>query len=253
MTKQTGFGLVELMIALVLSLLVVGGLYAALIGDQKSYEATRASHLLVNKNRMGMQTLRLYLQQAGFRDYNQLYQNTLLSNVPAADAFGFTWAEGQMLQGLENQASFSGAKANTDVISLRYFGAAAPNNSIFQCNGDELAENTQTTVTFFVSTSNQLVCRDNTGDTVFDEDIDNIQILYGSLDDSDYKYFKASEVTDWLQINRVKMGILVTQEVSMSNLSNSNSYELLDETITASDQMLRQAVSETVLLLNQGS
>ncbi|MDO6687478.1 MULTISPECIES: PilW family protein [unclassified Agarivorans] len=254
MRKQAGFGLVELMIALILSLIVVGGLYAALIGDQKSYEATRASHLLVGKNRMSIQTLRLYLQQAGFRDYNQLYQNTLLPLVPNADAFGFTWEEGQMVQGMENQNTFPGAKANTDVVSIRFYGAAAPNASIYTCDGSELVADTVTTINFFISTSNQLICRDSGGDTVFDEDMDNLQLLYGSVDDSTFQYYKANAVPNWNEINRVKVGLLVSQEVSMGSLTNTNSYTVLDQVIAASnDRRMRQVVNETILLLNLGS
>lgn len=253
MHKQSGFGLVELMIALVLSLIVVGGLYAALIGDQKSYEATRASHLLVSKNRMSIQTLRLYLQQAGFRDYNQLYQNTLLPLVSTADSFGFTWDEAQMVQGLNDQTTFAGAKADTDVIAFRFFGAAAPNASMYTCDGSELAADTVTTLVFFISSSDQLVCRDASGDTVFDESIDNLQVLYGSVDDSTFKYYTATEVPNWNEINRVKVGLLVSQEVSMGNLSNTSSYQVLDKTVSVNDRSIRQAVSETVLLLNMGS
>ncbi|MDO6763459.1 PilW family protein [Agarivorans sp. 1_MG-2023] len=252
--KQAGFGLVELMIALILSLIVVGGLYAALIGDQKSYEATRASHLLVGKNRMSIQTLRLYLQQAGFRDYNQLYQNTLLPLVPNADAFGFTWEEGQMVQGIDNRGTFTDAKAGTDVVGIRFYGAAAPNASIYKCDGEVLAADTVTTIIFYISTSNQLMCRDSSGNTIFDEDMDNLQLLYGSVDDTTFKYYKANEVPDWNLVNRVKVGLLVSQEVSMGNLSNTKSYKVLDQTIAAAnDKRLRQVVNETILLLNQGS
>ncbi|WP_432454790.1 PilW family protein [Agarivorans sp. QJM3NY_29] len=253
MGQQRGFSLVEMMIALMLSLLVVGGLYAALIGDKKSYQATRANHLLVSKNRMSMQTLQIYLQQAGFRDFQQLYQNTLLPQVNSEDSAGFTWDEGQFIQGLENQNSYLGAKPNTDVVSLRFYGAALPNSSIFSCNGDELAANSSTSLSFFVSTTNQLICRDSGGDTVFDQDIDSLQLLYGSRDEHEYKYYKASEVSDWRQINRVKVALLVAQEVPMGNLSNQNRYSVLDEDIAISDKKLRQVVNETILLINVGS
>jgi prepilin-type N-terminal cleavage/methylation domain-containing protein len=250
-SNQQGFGLVELMIALMLSLVVVAGLYAAFIGDQKSYELTRASHLLVNKNRMSIQTMRLYIQQAGFRDYNQLYQNTLLPVVPVADTLGFTWDEAQMLQGLENQTTYPGAKADTDVVALRFYGAAAPNASLYACDGSEVAADTVLTMVFFISTSDQLVCRDPSGDTVFDQDIDNLQLLYASADNN-FRYFKASQVTDWTEINRVKIGLLVAQDVTMGSLSRNHKYPVLDEEITVNDKKLRQAVSETVMLLNRG-
>ncbi len=250
-TKQQGFGLVELMIALMLSLVVVAGLYAAFIGDQKSYELTRASHLLVNKNRMSIQTMRLYLQQAGFRDYNQLYNNTLL---PVADSLGFTWDEAQMLQGLENQTTYAGAKNGTDVVALRFYGAAAPNASLYACDGSEVAADSILTMAFFISPSNQLVCRDPSGDTVFDQDIDNLQLLYFSANGgNNFRYIKASMVGDWSQVNRLKLGLLVSQDVTMGSLSRNHRYPVLDEEITVNDKKLRQAVSETVMLLNRGA
>ncbi len=255
MRKQAGFGLVELMIALVLSLIVVGGLYAALIGDQKSYEATRANHLLVNKNRMTAQTLRLYIQQAGYRAITQLETNQPLLAVTTADSSGYTWVEGQLIQGLNNQTSFNGAKEQTDVLSFRFFG----DSGIYQCNGEELSANTVLTMSFFISTSNQLMCRDSesVNDTVFDDNVDDFQVLYGRLDHSSdgdsFKYYTADNVTDWDQINRVKVGLLISQEVTMGNLTNAATYKVLDQNIAAfNDKKLRQVVSETVLLLNTG-
>ncbi len=254
MRKQTGFGLVELMIALVLSLIVVGGLYAALISDKKSYEATRANQLLVNKNRMGMQTMRLYVQQGGFRDFNQLYDKTLMP-ISGPDMFQLSWDENQILQGVDNTNQFAGVnlKANSDVISLRFFGAEAPNDTIFSCSGDTLAADTVTTINFYVNTNSELVCRDSFGSTIFDTDIDSLQLLYQSAEEGDYKYYKADEVTDWSLINRVKVGLLVAQDVTMGNLQNTNSYQVLDQAITANDKKLRQVVSETILLLNVGA
>jgi hypothetical protein len=39
----------------------------------------------------------------------------------------------------------------------------------------------------------------------------------------------------------------------MGNLSNTNSYQVLDKTVAVNDRSIRQAVSETVLLLNMGT
>ncbi|WP_298943408.1 PilW family protein [uncultured Psychromonas sp.] len=246
--SNKGFSLVELMIAMIVSLLILAGLFYSVMGDMRSYESARSSQELVSKGRMALQTLRLYIQQAGFRDVTALKNETVFS--AGTSYVGGTWEYGQVVQGMTSSGEIDDEKADSDILVVRFLGATEI--GIVSCVGDDLDENTSNEVTLYVNTSNQLMCKDNDdGAEVLDEGVEFLEVLYGTEDD--YRYFTASEVTDWADVNRVKVGLLLSTEVSAHGLTNSNSYTIFNQTIdAANDTNYRSVVMETVLIGNQG-
>lgn len=243
-----GFSLVELMIAMVVSLFILAGLFYSVMGDMRSYESARSSQELVTKGRMALQTLRLYIQQAGFRDVAALKNETVFS--AGTSNVGGTWEYDQVVQGMTSSDDIDDEKVDSDILVVRFLGATEI--GIVSCVGDDLDESTSNEVTLYVNTSNQLMCKDNDDDAeVLDEGVEFLEVLYGTEDD--YRYFTASEVTDWTGVNRVKIGLLLSTEVSAHGLTNSNSYTIFNQTIdAANDTNYRSVVMETVLIGNQG-
>ena len=103
-----GFSLVELMIAMIVSLFILAGLFYSVMGDMRSYESARSSQELVTKGRMAVQTLRLYIQQAGFRDITALKNETTFS--AGTSNVGGTWDYGQVVQGMTNSVDIDDEK-----------------------------------------------------------------------------------------------------------------------------------------------
>ena len=155
-----GFSLVELMIAMIVSLFILAGLFYSVMGDMRSYESARSSQELVTKGRMAVQTLRLYIQQAGFRDITALKNETTFS--AGTSNVGGTWDYGQVVQGMTNSVDIDDEKIDSDILVVRFLGAAEI--GIVSCIGEDLDESTNNEVTLYVNTSDQLMCKDNDDD-----------------------------------------------------------------------------------------
>ena len=256
-SQQKGFSLIELMLAMTLSLFMIAGLFISVIGDLKSYESVRATEQLVNKSQMSLKSLRLYLTQAGFRDIENLMIQRELAEVSASSATGLSWSEDQSLQGLNaiTSGSFSGAKATSDVIALRFIGVTSgslstSNSNVINCEGNPVTDDDYE-IALYVSDTNDLVCLDDNGETILDDNVEHMHIKY-ALEDG-YKYYDAddSEIDDWSTVDRVKIAILLSQNVTANYVANSNSYKLFDRTISAAnDTNFRLVTTETVLIRN---
>jgi len=262
-----GFSLVELMIAMTVSLLILAGLFYSVMGDMRSYESVRSSQKLIDKGRTTVQMLRLYIQQAGFRDIAALKNETTFNT--GASVRGNDWEYGQVVQGVSSEnitvnttlSDITNSKADSHILILRFLGASEA--GIVSCTGENLDETTSNEISLYVNTSDQLICQDNNN---FDDDSDSdttndvvvltegvefLELLYGTEDD--FRYFTDSEVSDWADINRVKIGLLLSAEVNAHGLINSNEYTIFNETIAAAnDTKYRSIVMETVIIGNQG-
>jgi prepilin-type N-terminal cleavage/methylation domain-containing protein len=247
--SNLGFSLIELMIAMTVSLLILAGLFYSVIGDLRSYESTRSTQALVSKSRMAIQTMRLYIQQAGFRDVDALMNNTSFdSGTPSA---GGAWVSSQVVYGMKSSSVISETKVNSDILVVRFMGAV--DDGIVSCTGDDLTDETNTyEITLYVNTTNQLMCKDDAGTAVvLDENVEFIELLYGTEDD--LQYFTASEVTDWTAINRIKVGLLLSEDVAGYGFKNNKSYTIFNQTIAAEDDTkYRTVVMDTVLIGNRG-
>ncbi|GLS89543.1 hypothetical protein GCM10007916_06100 [Psychromonas marina] len=248
--SNKGFSLVELMIAMVASLLIVASLFYSVIGDLKAYESARGTQNLVAKSRMSVNTLRLYIQQAGFRDIEALKANTVYdADVSAATIWN--WEAGQIMQGTTSSATITDNKTDSDIIALRFSGAAT--DGIVSCAGDDIASAVMHEITLYVDDHDQLRCRDNTDAAlILDEAVEFLELMYGTTDNPT-RYFSANDVADWSSVNRIKVGLLLSQEVSANHLENNNSYTLFNHTVSAAnDTNYRTVVVETVIIENQG-
>lgn len=251
-----GFSLVELMVAMALSLFIIAGLFYSVLGDMRAYESVRGTQNLVAKSRMTLQTLRLYIQQAGFRDVDALKNN--IHFAAGASPAGWQWAAGQIIQGTTSSAVMTDEKLNSDIIVVRFSGAVQ--GGMVSCNGSDytIAANTApfiTTneITLYVNTNNELVCQDNDNAIqVLDENVEFLELLYGTADNTT-RYFTAAGVTDWSTVNRIKIGLLISEGVEGNALTNSTNYTIFNRTISAAnDTHFRKVVMETVLIGNQG-
>ena len=244
-----GFSLIELMIAMTVSLFILAGLFYSVIGDLRSYESTRSTQGLISKSRMAVQTMRLYIQQAGFRDVDALMNNTSFDS--GTSAVGGSWVSSQVVNGLTSSTVISDEKTDSDILTVRFMGAA--DNGIVSCvGGDLIGQTTSYEITLYVNTSNQLMCKDNNSTAiVFDRNVEFMELLYGTEDD--LRYFTASEVADWTAVNRIKVGLLLSEDVSGYGLQNNNSYTIFNKTINATnDTHYRTVVMDTVSIGNRG-
>lgn len=251
MRRYSGFTLIELMIALILGLLLLSGLYSMLSANQHSVALVRSNGQLITDGQRALSVMRMYIQQAGYRDFNRVENEIFL---PASGA----WVTKQFVSGTDNAITSGAVKTGTDELLVRFFGSgtSSADNTIYDCAGAGISAATSISVRWYVSPANELRCNDSVGNNIVVTDsVENLQVRYLLTSSSNPRYLNAPLTsTQWLDVSRVEFGLLLSTPFDQSVSSSQNSYQLLGVSNSLpNDKQLRQTFSESVLIRNTGS
>ena len=130
--KNAGFTLVELLIALVLSIVIVGAVYATFNSQQKSFSLTNEKTDMQQQGRAAMNWLMRDLRMAGClvpssKAVRIVDHNIPNGTTPASDEITLIFAD-QRFDGLTIQSS-SGSPPTTVTVEVQSGGSFAPNNN----------------------------------------------------------------------------------------------------------------------------
>lgn len=136
---QRGFTLIELMIALVLGLIVIGGVISVLLSNQQTYRSNQALSQVQDGSRTAFEFLARDIRQAGLTGCGNLTRvANVLNNSPASGGTTDWWADfsnaihgygGNQTDPAVNTGTGTGERvANTD--SLQLIGAEGSSLSI---------------------------------------------------------------------------------------------------------------------------
>ena len=258
---RLGFSLIELMIALVLGLLLLTGLYTVLGSNQLTYSAVNSSMRLTERGQQVLTLLRNQVQQAGFRNFEKVKG---LENFVKNTTYGFL--KGQIISGANN-ISGTGLQTGSDQISLRFFGAAISSatpdiadNTIFDCTGEGISESdtaaAPVVVKIYVSDDNKLMCWDSghpNEPQVMAENVETLQFRYMPAGSNAFATADNIPATSWSNINRIEFGFLLAEPTAQgATASRTTTYQLLGESYTKDNDKLRQPFSEVLFIRNQG-
>ena len=144
--KQQGFSLVELMIAMVLGLLVLGGVIGVFIANQATSRANMALSELQNTARLSFQLMSQDIRNAGFSGCNNSMQvaNTIaIAGVRPAWA---NWSNGSGISGELAPPPINGLAPTSGTQSLRLMFAAGNSNTISNYDGSMFTLNADSVV-----------------------------------------------------------------------------------------------------------
>jgi type IV pilus assembly protein PilW len=129
--QSRGFTMVELMIAITVSLFLAGGAIAMLQSTRQTFATQSQLAQLQDNERLAMTFMAEVIESAGYTPSPQTYLNTTV--LPAAVVSGATFAAGQGVYGTYTAA------APGDTVTIRYgasyVGGVADN--IFNCAGTQ--------------------------------------------------------------------------------------------------------------------
>lgn len=201
--SQAGLGMIELLVVMLISLLMLMGLFSIVYGSRTNYQAQNQVGQLQDSERLAMSVLANVVQTGGyFPNPATSTPNTALLGGASA---GVTWAGGQALSGVAG-----------DQIYVRY--AAGSADGVMDCNGQ--TNTTGGTVidinTFYVNANQQLVCQvyaNGVASAVqpLVNGVTAMTVLYGVDTNSDLsadRYMTAAQVTAaaaWLAVVSVKV------------------------------------------------
>ena len=217
-TAQSGFTLVELMIAVTIALFLVGGLVTLVDGMKRASLSQDGMSQLQDNERMAATLMTDVIQSAGYFPSPTI--NTAASVLPVTGPFTFA---GQSIVG----TGAGNAAAPGDTITVRYVtgGTNAPlKDNTINCMGNTNATQTLYTNAFSVATIggvSYLVCSLNGAAAVpLASGITNLQIFYGvqtnpaALTNSVDTYLDAPTVTDWSKVLSVKIRLTFTNPMA---------------------------------------
>ncbi|MDX1654706.1 MAG: PilW family protein [Candidatus Competibacteraceae bacterium] len=197
---QDGFSLIELMIAMVLGLFILGSLLSLFVGNKQAYRVQGAASNLQENARFALEILNREARKAGYRA-------PFAQASVAFPAVGGSFGAGQAVSGTDT------------TLTLRYqgSGSGAGDGWIKDCLGRDVAEGDLATVNLFVNDLNELSCTaDNPTDGPqtrgFINGVQEMRFTYGEDTGGDAyadAYVVAGAVVDWTRVVSVRIELLL--------------------------------------------
>lgn len=239
--KQRGLSIVELMVALVLSLVVMLVTVSIYVSNKQTYRFIDSNSLLQENGRFAIHFLRESAQQAGYP-----------KNVSMVEAFPAAT--------LPTDGGIAAGIPGSDAFTVNYWGqndclGNAPATATLNASGDRLIEDT------FTVGANGLMCDGNggaVGATLLVDGIDNMQIEYGLDTDVDgiaNSYATAAEVTAatlWDSVVSMRIALLVSANSAVMDQDTPVNFRLLNNApYVLTDQIPRRVFTTTIPLRNR--
>lgn len=213
-SSQRGFNLVELMIAIVIGLFLVGGLLTLVQAMKRANVGQTGLSQLQENERMAMTLMNDVIQSAGYFITNPT-TNTAVSQFPVTAPFTVA---GQYIVGTGSH----GASAPGNTITVRYqttgTASATPDN-VINCSGNTSTSAATFSNKFSIDANGNLQCQltvtvAGTATTTTIQligGLNNMQIYYGVQTNTAVStnsvdaYLDANSVTDWTAVKTVKV------------------------------------------------
>lgn len=228
--NQHGFTLVEIMLAVTLSLILIAGVIQVYLSSKTSFTVQNQLARLQENQRVSVEFLQRDIRQAGFN---------VGGNTPI-----ITVTEGV---GTSPDSITVRLASNTDCL-----GAATPNG---------IAVNT-----YSISNTRQLMCTGNGNPLApqpIADGVRNMQILLGvksptASNESVYamqtpyadSYVNSSSVTNFNRVASVRIAILTDSASEIKSQNTTQTFTLLDQAITLTDRFKHQVITTTIPLRN---
>lgn len=234
MVKQKGFGLIELMISLLVSVIIMAGLYGLLTSSIVNFGFSKASSDAVDTAHRVDNFFNVLLFQAGFINFERAINAEGWAagavNLPGENFKDYSWEADQFVYAKDNNSiliRYYGSSVDDDTTHHVGIEADESNGFITDCVG--LAVGRETLVTaFFTVNGNGLNCqyndRTNNQDVVqnvvLDASVRSLMFEFGSTWDpkfaNDDGFFTAEEINGdanlkWSHVDIVRYSFITSQ------------------------------------------
>lgn len=238
MVKQKGFGLIELMISLLVSVIIMAGLYGLLTSSIVNFGFSKASSDAVDTAHRVDNFFNVLLFQAGFINFERAINAEGWAagtvNLPGA---GVTfeadeaWKADQFVYANNNNSiliRYYGSSVDDDTTHHEGIDADASNGFITDCGGVAVGRETLVTA-YFTANENGLICqyndrtnnKDTKNDVVLDASVRSLMFEFGSTWDpkfaNDDGFFTAGEINGsngdlkWSHVDIVRYSFITSQ------------------------------------------
>ncbi len=271
-TKQQGITLIEMMIAMVVSLVLVAGVGTIYVSSKRTYQTRDQLSSMDETARVALDMLTKHLEHAGYATPDKLPIGDYMYYSGASDPVVVSCAGSDSILKLSdviNRATKNSFNSYGDVAAVRFIGddvvyTDCANGSLpAGCRAD-VAPSMQAALiynSFFVEKDSNgmevLYCMGsrNTSKKPIVNGVENIQFLYGvdANGDGAVEYYADADnvgTANWQRVVSIQVGILVRSLVEVLDVKTAQSYRVLDVTVTKNDRYKRAVYSTVVQLRN---
>lgn len=267
--KQHGLTLIELMLAMVIGLVLIGGLMTVYLGSKKSYTVRDQVSLMEENARAALNALTRHIEHAGYAsDSGMLVTNYI---IPTS----VTPTSGVCSNGDLNISNAAVLQDTSDAVAgdtigvgfysdTRVLSDCTETNLPAECRVDQAPDRSATMIynTFMVGDDGDniptLYCGGslNFARQPLAQGVENIQFRYGVDTDNDgavNQYMNATDIEAnamWERILSVQVAILVRSLNPVFADNETRTYQLLDVSQTKNDRYKRTVYTTTVRLRN---
>jgi type IV pilus assembly protein PilW len=248
---QTGFTLVELMVAMTLGMVLMVVISNVFLASKEAYRTTEDLSRLQESARFAVTHLGRVVRMAAYVDDPTAVSVTRGTSFPILTLPAVTGTEG--------------GGTVTDSLTVRYQGSA--DGTVFDCQGNQIAGSAFAAARFHVAAASDgsgrtsLYC-DNTGtvgpttaDVELAQGVDNMQVLYGEDTDGDgtaNRYVILSNVGNLDSVVSVRIGLLMSTLNQVASATDTRIYDVVGTSIgPVNDKRVRRMYTTTVALRNR--
>lgn len=228
---QQGFTIVEIMLAITLSLVLMAGVIQVYLSSKESFRVQNELAQVQENQRIAVEFLRRDISQAGFVPFGST--KTVTNRIAITDGGG----------------------SASDSITVSYV-------SNLDCLGSDTTANQNGIATnrYFIQ-NGQLMCQGNASAAAqpIADGVTNMQILLGSntvfandslLMPSADAYVNVSSLTSMTSVVSVRIALLVRSTANVKSQAVTQNFTLLDTNVGPTDRFKRQVVTTTIPLRN---
>jgi len=283
--RQKGLSLIELMIALVVSLVLVAGISTVYMSSKRNYQARDQLSLMDESARVGLNALTKHLEHAGYATASKLPMDSVggyfyVKGTADPKAGTCSTVGSNALSALKGSATQDALNAYGDAISIRFIGDASLSSDALNSSLDEDCyagtPNLDSSLiynAFHVAIDDDPpLTKDSFGNDIpilygvgsngnsykqpIVNGIENIQFLYGvdtNTDGAVEQYMDATAVTaagGWQQVVSIKASILVRSLEPVLPTAESKTYNVLGVSLTRNDRYQHAVYSAVIHLRN---
>ena len=236
--RQSGFTLVEIMLAITLSLILIAGVIQVYLSSKTSFQVQGQLSRLQENQRISIEFLQRDVRQAGFVPFDRA-PIPLNSRIAVQDGGGNA----------------------SDTITVQYTSGT---DCLGQTTPNGIAINE-----YFIDVDdqgnslNRLMCRGNGNPNTpqpIADGINNMQILLGrdtvssnntiQMPSADF-YVNRTTVASMTDVVSIRIALLVQSEQAIRKQNMDQTFTLLDAVVTPSDRFKRQVVTTTIPIRNR--
>lgn len=243
MRKQSGFSILEVLIAIVISMILLAGVLQIFLNSKNVYNIETNFANIQENARFASSYLARIIRLAGYR-------------TPPATAENFQDFDVIFPTSAPYIAGTSGTGVNnSDTITIRYQGSGngtgTPDGTIRDCLNNSIDANTVATNTFSLTNNNELQCNNQ----ILVSGVENMQVLYGEDVDGNGtadRYVASNFSTlDMSRVVSIRISLLLRSDDPVDLIPGSVTYYMLGQSYTpTSTNYLRQQITFTVVLRN---